>query len=180
MSGPKQHYLFTSESVTEGHPDKLCDQISDAVLDAVLTDDPLGRVACETSGQGPGRLRGRRSNDKGKARDRSTGSGDDPQDRVYPGGCRVYGRYVPSNLKPDQTKPRHRHGRGHGRSRRPGVDVRLRLRRDRRVDAVPHHDGAQALPASGGCPSPGVSRFPPSRRQVPGHRRIRGSEARAC
>ncbi len=41
-------YLFTSESVTEGHPDKLCDQISDAVLDAVLTDDPMGRVACET------------------------------------------------------------------------------------------------------------------------------------
>jgi S-adenosylmethionine synthetase len=47
VSGPKQHYLFTSESVTEGHPDKLCDQISDAVLDAVLTEDPLGRVACE-------------------------------------------------------------------------------------------------------------------------------------
>jgi S-adenosylmethionine synthetase len=41
-------YLFTSESVTEGHPDKIADQISDAVLDAVLTDDPVGRVACET------------------------------------------------------------------------------------------------------------------------------------
>ncbi len=41
-------YLFTSESVTEGHPDKICDQISDAVLDAILTDDPHGRVACET------------------------------------------------------------------------------------------------------------------------------------
>ena len=40
-------YLFTSESVTEGHPDKLCDQISDAVLDAILTADPLARVACE-------------------------------------------------------------------------------------------------------------------------------------
>jgi S-adenosylmethionine synthetase len=39
--------LFTSESVTEGHPDKICDQISDAVLDAVLAEDPLGRVACE-------------------------------------------------------------------------------------------------------------------------------------
>jgi S-adenosylmethionine synthetase len=39
--------LFTSESVTEGHPDKMADQISDAVLDAVMTDDPLGRVACE-------------------------------------------------------------------------------------------------------------------------------------
>ncbi len=42
-----QKHLFTSESVTEGHPDKIADQISDAVLDAVLTDDPMGRVACE-------------------------------------------------------------------------------------------------------------------------------------
>ena len=41
-------YLFTSESVTEGHPDKLADQISDSVLDAILAEDPLGRVACET------------------------------------------------------------------------------------------------------------------------------------
>ena len=43
------HYLFTSESVTEGHPDKICDQISDAVLDAILQQDPNGRVACETT-----------------------------------------------------------------------------------------------------------------------------------
>src|SRR5450432_2405618 len=42
-----ERYIFTSESVTEGHPDKIADQISDAVLDAVLTDDPNGRVACE-------------------------------------------------------------------------------------------------------------------------------------
>src|ERR1700693_4414909 len=44
----KRKFLFTSESVTEGHPDKIADQISDAVLDAVLTEDPTGRVACET------------------------------------------------------------------------------------------------------------------------------------
>ena len=43
------HYLFTSESVTEGHPDKICDQISDAILDAILERDPMGRVACETT-----------------------------------------------------------------------------------------------------------------------------------
>src|SRR5436190_3777841 len=43
-----RRYLFTSESVTEGHPDKLADQISDSVLDAILRDDPMGRVACET------------------------------------------------------------------------------------------------------------------------------------
>src|SRR5687768_5117532 len=40
--------LFTSESVTEGHPDKIADQVSDAVLDAILADDPAARVACET------------------------------------------------------------------------------------------------------------------------------------
>jgi S-adenosylmethionine synthetase len=44
-----QKYLFTSESVTEGHPDKICDQISDGVLDAILEEDPYARVACETA-----------------------------------------------------------------------------------------------------------------------------------
>ncbi len=47
MKSPK--YLFTSESVTEGHPDKLCDQVSDAVLDACMEQDPFSRVACETA-----------------------------------------------------------------------------------------------------------------------------------
>ena len=44
----KGHFLFTSESVTEGHPDKICDQISDAILDALIAEDPMSRVACET------------------------------------------------------------------------------------------------------------------------------------
>ena len=44
-----RNYLFTSESVTEGHPDKICDRISDSVLDAMLTQDPMSRVACETA-----------------------------------------------------------------------------------------------------------------------------------
>ena len=48
MSRENRNFLFTSESVTEGHPDKIADQISDAVLDAVLEQDPMGRVACET------------------------------------------------------------------------------------------------------------------------------------
>ena len=46
--GANERYLFTSESVTEGHPDKVSDQVSDAVLDAILSADPFGRVACET------------------------------------------------------------------------------------------------------------------------------------
>ena len=45
----KEKILFTSESVTEGHPDKMCDAISDAILDAIMKEDPMGRVACETS-----------------------------------------------------------------------------------------------------------------------------------
>ena len=44
----KRKYLFTSESVGEGHPDKLCDQVSDAVLDECIKNDPKSRVACET------------------------------------------------------------------------------------------------------------------------------------
>jgi S-adenosylmethionine synthetase len=48
MSSVHKNYLFTSESVTEGHPDKIADQISDAVLDAFLAQDPMSRVACET------------------------------------------------------------------------------------------------------------------------------------
>ena len=47
MTSPR--YFFTSESVTEGHPDKLCDQVSDAILDAIMAQDPYGRVACETA-----------------------------------------------------------------------------------------------------------------------------------
>src|SRR5438309_11832833 len=47
MTAPK--LLFTSESVTEGHPDKLCDQVSDAILDAILAQDPFGRVAAEAA-----------------------------------------------------------------------------------------------------------------------------------
>jgi S-adenosylmethionine synthetase len=47
--GSAERSFFTSESVTEGHPDKVCDQVSDAVLDAILAEDPMGRVACETA-----------------------------------------------------------------------------------------------------------------------------------
>ena len=47
--GTSDKLLFTSESVTEGHPDKVCDQISDSVLDAIMAQDPMARVACETA-----------------------------------------------------------------------------------------------------------------------------------
>ncbi|MEL7181681.1 MAG: S-adenosylmethionine synthetase N-terminal domain-containing protein, partial [Pseudomonadota bacterium] len=44
----RNNYIFTSESVSEGHPDKVCDRISDSILDALLTEEPEARVACET------------------------------------------------------------------------------------------------------------------------------------
>ncbi|MGU4841550.1 S-adenosylmethionine synthetase N-terminal domain-containing protein, partial [Escherichia coli] len=44
-----ERHLFTSQSVSEGHPDKVADQVSDAILDAILEKDPMARVACETS-----------------------------------------------------------------------------------------------------------------------------------
>jgi len=46
---PKTHYLFTSESVSSGHPDKMCDYISDSILDACLAQDPNSKVACESA-----------------------------------------------------------------------------------------------------------------------------------
>jgi S-adenosylmethionine synthetase len=46
---PRDHFVFTSESVTNGHPDKLCDYISDSILDAILEKDPDSYVACETA-----------------------------------------------------------------------------------------------------------------------------------
>jgi S-adenosylmethionine synthetase len=49
MELPPKHFLFTSESVSRGHPDKLCDFISDSILDAVLAQDPHGKVACESA-----------------------------------------------------------------------------------------------------------------------------------
>lgn len=48
MLGDRKDYIFTSESVTEGHPDKVADQISDAILDSIILKDPYARVACET------------------------------------------------------------------------------------------------------------------------------------
>ena len=44
-----ERVLFTSESVTEGHPDKMCDQVSDAILDALMEKDPMSQIACETA-----------------------------------------------------------------------------------------------------------------------------------
>ena len=79
----ENEFLFTSESVTEGHPDKMADQISDGVLDAVMAEDPTGRVACETLVNTGLVVVVRRDHDadlRGHPEDRPR---DDPQDRLH-------------------------------------------------------------------------------------------------
>ena len=127
-----EKFLFTSESVTEGHPDKIADQISDAVLDAVLKDDPMGRVACETLV--------------------TTGlimvAGEITTDRLSSISILNVAREVVSDIGYKRAKygfdaetcgvissikeavARYRHGRRYRRRGRPGLDVRLRLRRN--------------------------------------------------
>ena len=140
----KQRHIFTSESVTEGHPDKIADQISDAVLDAVFAQDPTGRVACETLVTTgicivAGEITTNCYVDVPKVV-RETIKDIGYTDAAYGFDCDTCGV-----LTAIQTPvARHRHGRGHRRRRRPGPDVRLRLRRDAGTDAAADHAGAQA------------------------------------
>ena len=143
------HRFFTSESVTEGHPDKICDQISDAVLDAILAQDPLGRVACETTAStGLIHIMGEISTkcyvDIPKiARQVIREIG---YDRAkYGFDCDTCG--IITNIDEqsadiamgvDKSLEAKAEGgqRAGQRRRRPGHDVRLRLRRDPRADAL--------------------------------------------
>ena len=136
----REHYTFASESVSEGHPDKVCDRISDAVLDAFLTADPEARVACETFAttdrvvvggevRGPGGRagagRGHRPRLRPRHRLRAEGLplGDAARPQLHPRAVRAH-------------RPGRRRRRGQGRGRgRPGHHVRLRGRRDPGADA---------------------------------------------
>ena len=108
-------YLFTSESVTEGHPDKVADQISDGVLDAVLRDDPYGRVACETLVNTGPRRRVRRDLDDDLRRHPGDRPRDDPQDRLHGRRPRLLRRLLRRHQRDRQAVARHRAGR------RPGL-----------------------------------------------------------
>ena len=137
-------HLFTSESVTEGHPDKIADQISDSILDAILAQDPVSRVACETLvTTGLAIVAG----------EITTSAYVDFQEVVratinevgYTRGKFGFdARDLRGPLVDSQPVARHRDGRRHRRRRRPGLDVRLRLHRNRRADAAADHAGAQA------------------------------------
>ena len=170
-------HLFTSESVTEGHPDKIADQISDSILDAILAQDPMSRVACETlvttgiafvageiTTNARHRLPGRRPQHHHRR-------------RLHARQVRLRRRDLRRHLVDPQPVARHRDGRRHRRRRRPGPDVRLRLHRDRRADAAADHAGAQAREGLVVRAPRRHARLPPPRRQVAGHRRIRGQHA---
>ena len=167
-------HFFTSESVTEGHPDKIADQISDAVLDAVLRDDPTGRVACETlvttglafvAGEITTKTYVDLPDDRARRRSRRSATRDAKFGFDYE-TCAVINAIDPQSADIAM-------GVDTGRRRRPGPDVRLRLRRDRGADAAADHAGAPARAAAHRSAAQGRARLPAARRQVPGHRRVR-------
>ena len=142
--GKNGRHLFTSESVTEGHPDKIADQISDAVLDALLAEDPMSRVACETlvtTGLAfiAGEITTKAYVDLPGDRPR-----DDQGRRLHARQVRLRLRDLRGHLRDPRAVARHRDGRRPRRRRRPGPDVRLRLQRDARADAAADHARAQA------------------------------------
>ena len=150
-------YLFTSESVSEGHPDKMADQISDAVLDAILREDPTGRVACETLVKTgvvvvAGEVTTSAWIDLEKlVRETVLDIGYNHSDMGFDGAS------CGGDQHHRQAVARHRHGRGSQRQaqagrRRPGPDVRLRHQRDRRADARADH----ARPPAGQAPGRGA------------------------
>ena len=181
-------HLFTSESVTEGHPDKVADQISDGVLDAILAEDPGGRVACETLvNTGMAVVSGEITTDTyidipEIVRETVREIGYDAN----------YGYDCDAHLGPGldrQAEPRHRPGRRQGlrdahrperrrrarhrRRRRPGHDVRLRLERDRGADADADPPRPSLRRTAGGGPQGRDASLPRPRRQDPGHGALR-------
>ena len=178
---PLKDFLFTSESVSEGHPDKMCDQISDAVLDALIAEDPNSRVALETlvktglivlAGEITSRahpdfvriaretaLRDRLQRHRHRLRRQQLRRAD--RDRA------AIGRHLAGRHRRRGT------AQGAGR-RRPGFDVRLRLRRDHRADAAADRARASADGEPRQAAQGEEGRLPAARRQEPGDRALRG------
>ena len=188
-------YLFTSESVTEGHPDKIADQISDGVLDAVLRDDPYGRVACETLvNTGLVVVSGEISTDDLR-RHPGHRARDDPQDRLHRRRPRLQRRLLRGHQRDRQAVARHRPGRRPGlrgahrrlrrrrarrrRRGRPGDDVRLRVQRDAGAHAAADLAGPQAGQAPGRRAQGRGRAVPAPGRQDPGHGALPATASRS-
>ena len=171
-------HFFTSESVTEGHPDKLCDQISDAILDAILEKDPDAHVACECAATtGMVLVMGEITTSAYVpidqiAREKIVEIGYDRAKYGFDGhSCAVLVSL--DEQSPDigaRRQPRNRHGAGRGRS---GHDVRLCLRRNAGVYAAGDLAGAQAFAAAGGGSQGRHAALPAAGRQIAGDRRVR-------
>ena len=187
-------FHFTSESVTEGHPDKMADQVSDTILDALLAEDPQARVACETfltTGLAlvggeitttayvdiPRLVREKiasigytRSEYGFDAQTCSVIVAVDPQSPdIAQGVDEAYEAQHEPGRRGSARPP----GRG-----RPGDDVRLRVPRDGRADAVADHARAQDLQAARRGSQGRRAPLPPAGRQGAGDRSVRGRRAR--
>ena len=173
----KGRYLFTSESVTEGHPDKIADQISDSILDAILAQDPAGRVACETLVTTGLAIIAGEITTKATSTYQRVVRDDDQGRRLHAREVRLRLRDLRGAVVHPRAVARHRPGRGPGRRRRPGPDVRLRLHRDRRADAAADHAGAQAGQGPVVRAARRHARLSASGRQVAGLGRIRQRQA---
>ena len=190
--------LFTSESVTEGHPDKICDAISDSVLDALLAQDPKSRVAVETLvTTGQVHVVGEVTTTAKEAFADITNTVRDahPRDRLRLVGQGLRRRDLRREHRHRRAVARHRAGRRHrprdprrgrrrpaGRSgrRRPGPDVRLRDQGHPRADAAADRAGPPAVAQADRGPQERRAGLPAARRQDPGHRAVRRHHAGAA
>ena len=184
MPQQNDRYLFTSESVSMGHPDKMADQISDGILDAIFAQDPYARVACETLLTTGLVVPGRRDHDHGAGRLPERRPPGRRGDRLHLQRHGLRRHDLRGDGRPGQAVARHRpggrrgrrQGQGHGAGDQ-GLMFGYACERDPRADAAAdrpvapdHQPDHRAAPGR-------HDQVAPARRQEPGDRRVRGRQA---